>query len=102
MIQSSLFDDEDDGFDVGKSIRNATYSMIKPELPEKRRMVFEVILANKSVTRKRIASILGWPINCVTGRVKELLDANLIKEEGVEYSPSHDGKMFPNGVLKVI
>lgn len=99
-FQQSLFDDE--VVPIGKSIRNATYSMIKPDLPEKRRMVFEVIIANKRVTRKRIAELLGWPINCVTGRVKELLDANLIKEDGVEYSPSHDGKMFPNGVLKVV
>jgi len=97
MIQQSLFDD--DSKMIGKAVRNATFHMIKPDLPEKRRMVYEVILENHSITRKKIAKILGWPINCVTGRVKELLDANLVKEDGIEYTPSHDGKMFPNGVL---
>jgi len=75
---------------IGKSVRNAAYRMIKPELPEKRQRVY-------------VARELGWPINCVTGRVTELRDVHhLIREVAPVPSPCYDGRMFPNGVLKPI
>jgi chromosome segregation and condensation protein ScpB len=46
--------------------------------------VFSCICANQGVTRQQLAIILGWPINRVTGRVKELLDAGQIEERGTE------------------
>lgn len=33
-------------------------------------------------TRAELAEAIGWPINCVTGRVCELLQAGLIVEDG--------------------
>jgi len=89
---------------IGKSVRNAAYRMIKPELPEKRQRVYEIILSHPDgVTRKQIARELGWPINCVTGRVTELRDVHhLIREVAPVPSPCYDGRMFPNGVLKPI
>jgi len=97
-----LYDDEE-SVDVGKSVRNATYSMIQNSLPNCRRIIFEVIIkaGNKGITRKGIAEQLGWRDRSVCGRVKELLDVGLIKTDGIEYVPNHDGKMYPNGVLKV-
>lgn len=107
-MQNSIYDfieDEDEpDFKVGEAIRNATFHMIQKSLPEKRRLVYEVILANPGgITRKQIAKILGWPINCVTGRVTELRDKHqLIQEVSVVSSPCYDGRMYPNGVLKPI
>ena len=108
-VQNKLFDlfeEDEPTIGIGKAVRNATFSMIKPKLPEKRMRVYEVILSHpEGVTRKKIAREItenGWPINCVTGRVTELLNLNLIREDGIEYAPSHDGKMYPNGVLKPI
>ena len=100
-MQRSLFEEDEDNLEVGKAIRNATYRMIKPDLPEKRRMVYEVILSNPGgITRKGIARVLGWPINCVTGRVTELRDKHhLIKEVSTVPSPSYDGRIFHNGVI---
>jgi len=96
--------DEDYEADVKQGIanRNATFMMIQPELPEKRQKVYNIILSKgkKGVTRKEIASALGWPINCVTGRVTELRDKhNLIVEPDSRLTPCYDGRVYPNGVL---
>lgn len=106
-MQNNLYDfleEDEPTTGIGKAVRNATYSMIKPKLPEKRMRVYEVILGHpEGITRKQIAKTLGWPINCVTGRVTELRDEHhLIQEVEPVYSPSHDGNMYPNGVLKPI
>ena len=113
-MQEKLFDEYDDDIwekthkvNIGTAARNATYRMIKPDLPDKRQRVYEAILLLTSsehpngVTRKQIAKHLGWPINCVTGRVTELRDIeHLIVEEGTELTPCYDGRVYPNGVLK--
>ena len=103
-MQQKLYDEFDEDatkVNIGKATRNATYSMIKPDLPEKRQRVYEVILQHpQGVTRKQIAGELGWPINCVTGRVTELRDSGFIIEDGTESAPCYDGRMYPNGVLK--
>ena len=105
-LQNTLFDFDkkaaEDSVNIGKAVRNATYSMIKPGLPEKRMRVYEVILQHpEGITRKEIARILRWPINCVTGRVTELRDKHgLIVETNTVPSPCYDGRMYPNGVLK--
>lgn len=46
------------------------------------RKVYRAIMDNAPATRQDVAEILGWPINCVTGRVRELLDSNYIEERG--------------------
>ena len=101
-MQQRVLDYNEDGASVGVANRNVTYNMIKPELPDKRKMVYDVILSHgkKGITRKEIAEILRWPINCVTGRVTELRDKNhLIVEADNVPKPCYDGRMFPNGVL---
>jgi len=93
--------DEESSTPIGTSVR---YQMIKPDLPEKRQRVYEVILQHpEGITRKQIAKALGWPINCVTGRVTELRDQEgLIREAGTTSAPCYDGRMYPNGVLKAL
>ena len=40
------------------------------------------IHGNPDCTDKQISTLLGWPINCVTGRRNELEKAGLIKSSG--------------------
>ena len=104
-MQKQLIDyEEESSTPIGTSVRNATYQMIKPDLPDKRQRVYEIILQHpEGVTRKQIAKALGWPINCVTGRVTELRDKEgLIRESGTTSAPCYDGRMYPNGVLKAL
>jgi len=107
-MQRGIYDyiesEDEPNIEMGKAVRNATFHMIQAGLPEKRRMVYEVILAHPGgITRKQIAKALCWPINCVTGRVTELRDVHhLIKEVSTVSCPCYDGRMYPNGVLKPI
>lgn len=101
-MQNSLYDFEEDTIPVGEAVRNATYRMIKPDLPEKRQRVYEVILAHPNgITNKDIAKALRWPINCVTGRVAELRDKEkLIEAVGTKPMPDYEGKVHPNTIWR--
>ena len=48
--------------------------------------VMKVIRNKGPITRQDIGLELGWAINSVTGRVRELLDMNNICEDGKDYS----------------
>ena len=50
--------------------------------------VLRVIRDKQPITRQDIAASLGWEINRVTGRVRELLDKNNIIEAGNDESHS--------------
>lgn len=67
-----------------------TFHAIKGEgkLPGARQQVYNVIAASQGVTRQYIAKVLGWEINRVTGRVKELIDSAEIYEQGVAMTSS--------------
>ena len=102
-MQNSLYDfEEESKINISESVRNATYQMIKPDLPEKRQRVYEVILAHPDgITNKQIASILRWPINCVTGRVAELRDKeHLVEAAGTKPMPDYEGKVHPNTIWR--
>lgn len=58
----------------------AYYGFTKPKLGTRQRQVFEVVEALQPVCNQQIAEYLGWPINMVTGRVKELRDAGNLTE----------------------
>ena len=90
-------------FSIGESVRNATYQMIKPDLPEKRQRVFEVILAHpEGICAKDVRDTLHWGIQSISGRVSELhqSDPPLIEACGVTYLPDSDGKMYPNTIWR--
>ena len=55
---------------------------IAPVTGQARIEVLKVIKENQPITRQDIAASLGWEINRVTGRVRELLDKNSIIEAG--------------------
>lgn len=56
------------------------------DLPASRRKVYEVIERVGPISTGRIASILGWTPNRVTGRVYELRDMGRVVEAGTETS----------------
>ena len=60
----------------------AAYAAIAPVTGACRIEVLKVIKENQPITRQDIAASLGWEINRVTGRVRELLDKNNIIEAG--------------------
>jgi predicted transcriptional regulator len=63
-----------------------TYDAILETLPASRAAVMAAIREHQPVTRQDLADKMGWPINRVTGRVRELLDCSAVKEQGVKYS----------------
>lgn len=50
-----------------------------------RSIVLSTIRKQGKITRQAVADHLGWEINRVTGRVRELLDQGKIKEDGCTY-----------------
>ncbi len=61
------------------------YWDVYENLSPKRMRVFEWIAGQGPLTRQRLAAISETPINTVCGRVRELLDAGMIVEEGEEF-----------------
>lgn len=59
----------------------AAYASIVYNLGSKQWAVFNA-LKTKSMTNQEIADYLNWPINCVTGRCKELRERGVVVEEG--------------------
>jgi chromosome segregation and condensation protein ScpB len=66
----------------------AAYASIAPVTGQARIEVLRVIRESQPITRQDIAARLGWEINRVTGRVRELLDKNTICEAGDDTSHS--------------
>ena len=64
------------------------YEAVQPITGECRIKVLSVIRQMGPITRQDIGLELGWAINSVTGRVRELLDKGHILEDGKDYSHS--------------
>ena len=64
----------------------AAYALVAPVTGQARIEVLRVIRESQPITRQDIAASLGWEINRVTGRVRELLDKNNIIEAGNDTS----------------
>jgi len=76
-----------------------TYSQLQDELSTKRYEVLSVIKQNAPVTRQAASEASGIPINSICGRVRELLDLNIIEECGSVYEPGSDK---PRAQLRVV
>lgn len=74
----------------------AAIESIAPLTGAARIEVLRVIKNHGPITRQDIGATLGWEINRVTGRVRELLDINQIMESGNDTSHSK-----ARGLLKV-
>ena len=59
------------------------YKAILEKLPERRRAVLSALIAEpEGLTTQEICNRLGWPINCVSGRISELKEAQLVEASG--------------------
>lgn len=59
------------------------YQSLRPALSHRRKLVYEVISKyNIGLGLFEIQQKLGWPINCVSGRVTELRKLGLIEDRG--------------------
>lgn len=65
---------------MGKDTRNESYYKLT-NVGDKQRTVLE-LLVKQDLTNGEIAKALGWPINRVTPRVKELREKGLVVEKG--------------------
>ena len=54
------------------------YKVLKPELGEQQETVYNTIIGHPGMSNHDIARYLGWEINRVTPRVKELRDKGLV------------------------
>ena len=54
------------------------YEILQPELGELQETVYNVIIGHPNMSNHDIARYLGWEINCVTPRVKELRDKHIV------------------------
>lgn len=62
--------------------RNLAYQNILDKLPEKRKMIYNIVANNNGITSQEISDKYNLPINQVVGRVYELKERFLIKECG--------------------
>jgi len=58
------------------------YECIYDDLGKKQKEVYDVIESSDGLCNQDIAEILGWGINRVTPRVKELRDFGLVRQGG--------------------
>lgn len=64
------------------SNRNEAYHSIIEKIPEKRKLIFELIKENNISTAQELSEKYLIPINEITGRITELKEMCLIKEFG--------------------
>lgn len=64
-------------------LRNQSYHRVK--LGERQTDVLQAIEKYQPVSNRQLANILHWPINSVTGRVKELRDMGFVSNSGTAY-----------------
>jgi predicted ArsR family transcriptional regulator len=65
------------------------YEEIKDDLGRRQSEVLRLLeSSDMPLCNLDISELLNWPINCVTGRVKELREAGLVEDAGVSMSPT--------------
>lgn len=65
------------------------YSNLKPHLGVRQQQVLRAIRILKRANNQEIAKWLGWEINRVTGRVHELAELKVIRQDGYKLTPSN-------------
>lgn len=67
---------------------------IENQLPDKRKVVYQQIKKKPNSSFYSIAYSLGWDVNKVSNRFKELLDSGLIKTTGKEQRGKFERDLF--------
>ena len=65
------------------------YDFIYDDLGNRQKQVYDVIEQYTNVCNQDISMILGIPINCVTGRVKELRDFGFVSHAGFKVNDNN-------------
>ena len=60
------------------------YEVVYDDLGNRQKEVYDIIKDNPNVCNEDIADLSNRKINCITPRVKELRDFNLIVQSGVK------------------
>lgn len=68
----------------------AAWQEVQDELPEKRRIVFQMIARHeRGVTLFQLVNLLNWPVNSISGRLTELERSGRIEDSGTrEVNPA--------------
>jgi len=86
--------------DFTKSSRNRAYNSLRPELGRMQQEVLDVLKKYPTgLTNSEISRLMGKPINCITGRVNELMDKDKVIPDGSRLN-QYTGK--PNTIFKAI
>ena len=70
------------------------------QLGDRQRKVYECIRWNNQMTNRQIADELGWPINSVTGRVRELVQMGMVYSLGRIYDEKTDRRVNEWAVIE--
>jgi len=70
------------------------------QLGDRQRKVYECIMWNNSMTNRQIADELGWTINSVTGRVRELVQMGMVYSLGRIYDEKTDRRVNEWAVIE--
>ena len=71
---------------VDKISKEFYEDIIRPNISYRQDMIVKSLLrAKRPVTNSEIAKNLNLPVNCVTGRIKELRDLGFVKGAGKRY-----------------
>ena len=67
--------------------RNQSFQQLQKDLGRNQQAVFKQIKRLKKAALFEVTESLGWPINCVSGRITELKRDNKIKATGIKLNP---------------
>ena len=67
--------------------RNQSFKLLQKDLGRNQQAVFKQIKRLKKAALFEVTESLGWPINCVSGRITELKTQGKIKEVGTKFNP---------------
>jgi len=71
----------------------ASWDGVQGSLPERRRAVLGIIASEPNgLPLFRVVQKIGWPVNCVSGRITELAKEGLIEDAGVRAVNPATGK----------
>ena len=76
------------------------YKFSEAELGKRQKQVFDCLKLNGPLSNREIAMKLGLPINCITGRMKELRDTGSVTDAGTKYDDKTNREVFAWTVIK--
>lgn len=80
---------------VRATSRQAYFTDVQPKLGQKQMQVFEAFQASKRpINDRELSTYLGWPINTITNRRGELVEAGKIIEAFRDIDPNTNRRVI--------